>query len=195
MNKKLISVSAIALFIAFIFLISSSKANALSFNDIINGAKSFVLGGEKKELKIDSNIALAPQGDVDKNGQIDAGDIVRFSYTITNTTDKQYTFGTLKTNIDRKQFNFFHNLRGTTNLVDDNKTINIVNVRLNFGETLIISFDARTLYRKDDTSIDTEAEFIDSNKNSIVKSVKIEKLVKKNVPSFISGEKLEKKEQ
>lgn len=205
MNKKIILLATLSL----IFLLRAQTVHASVLDDFVNGLKNTVQGGvdgvknlftqeedknvKNKEFTIESDMSLDPGGDVNKNNEIDAGDIVRFTYTLKNTTDKKYSFGTLKTNIDRKQFNFFHNVQGTTNLVDDDKTIEIANVGLNAGETVVISFDARTLYANDDKSISTEAEFLDADKKSVVKAMKQAKSVKKNMPDFIPGMTFEKK--
>lgn len=144
----------------------------------------------KKEFTIESNISLAPGGDFSKNGKIDAGDIIRFTYSIKNTTDKEYAFATLKTNINRKQLNFIHNIVGTPNLTDDGETIYIPNFRLGANQSSEVSFDARINYfSKEDLSIVTTGEFISENKKSISKSEKKSinalKMVKDKVPSFI----------
>lgn len=169
-----------------LFLLSFGPVSALSLSDLVDGIKSVFNKNDQnihdKKFTIESNITLAPDGDVNKNGEIDAGDIVRFSYVLTNTTDKSYSFATLKTNIDRKQLNFIHSLSGATGLMDDDKTINITNVRIEPQQTLVISFDVRTLYRNDDISVSTEAEFENLDKKLIFKSSKVDKLVKKNLP-------------
>lgn len=191
-NLKLLSLFTLLL---VLFAFQNQSAYAFDFSDLFTDLKNFInhTGSKPGNLTIDSEIALAPDGDINKNNEIDAGDIVRFTYTLRNTTNKSYSFGTLETNIERKQFNFFHNLIGANNLVDDNKTIKISNVRINPGEALIMSFDARTLYRENDIQISTEAEFIDSDHKSLIKSVKLEKLVKNNIPDFIPRTKLEKR--
>ncbi len=159
---------------AVLFLAIAQTTQAFSLPNLIDGAKN-LLTPQKKELKIDSGISLAPEGDVNKNGQIDAGDIVRFGYTLTNTTDKEYSFATLKTNINRKQLNFIHNITGTASLNDDGKTIEIPNFRIAPNQIATITFDARiNYYTSEDPTIATSPEFSDSNKKSILKALKKE---------------------
>ena len=134
---------------------------------------------KNKEFTIESSIELAPDGDDNKNRQIDAGDIVRFTYTIINTTDQAYSYATLKTNIDRKQLNFIHNVFGTTGLSDLDDTIIIPNIRVNAREQKVISFDARINYFQEDKIIATESEFVNVDKKSIKKSLRKEIQAKK----------------
>lgn len=193
MKKKFLSgfiaVLLIGFFVAFF---SPSIAHASVLDDFLNGVKNFLNIPQdiKKELKIDANIELAPDGDVNKNGQIDAGDTVRFSYTITNTTDQAYSFATLKTNINRKQLNFIHNVTGATNLNDDGKTITISNFRIAPGQVVSLSFDARVNYfTKEDPVITTEADFIGKDKKSHAKSkrkeIKAKRILKEKIPGMV----------
>lgn len=188
-NKNALFVSIIV--IVFLFVISS-QIHASLLNNIVDGVKN-VLSKEDKNVKnkdftIESNIELAPDGDINNNNQIDAGDIVRFTYTIINTTDQTYSYATLKTNIDRKQLNFIHSLRGATGLSDEDGTITFNNVRINPREQRIISFDARINYFREDKLISTEPEFVDSDNKPIVKSQKKEVLAKK-----LSDEEIKKR--
>jgi len=132
-----------------------------------------------KTLTINSSITLVENSDINKNGQIDAGDIVHFAYTLKNTTESNYSFATLQTNIDSKQVSFIHNIHGATGIVNDGKTIEIPHVRLNSGEMLIISFDALINYFQEDKIIATEAEFVSSDNKFIAKSTRSEISAKK----------------
>src|SRR5260221_91096 len=108
-RTRIILISSLSLIFFFFFAVSSVKA--FSFDDIVKSIQQVFKPPAKTPppaLSVDSKISLAEDGDVNKNGQIDAGDTVRFSYTVTNTTDKDQTFATLKTNINRKQLNFIH---------------------------------------------------------------------------------------
>lgn len=187
MKKKLLI--TICLLSTSLLFVNPKQAQANIFDNIVNGVKDFFTP-TKKELKIDSNISLAPEGDVNKNGQIDAGDIVRFTYTLTNTTDQEYSFATLKTNIDRRQLNFIHNITGTASLDDDGKTIEIPNYRIAPNQIATITFDARiNYYTSEDPTIATVPEFLDNNNKSIVKSLKKEikvfRINKDKIPGMI----------
>lgn len=200
MRRANISLVIFFLLIVFSVVVSPTPAYAGVFDDILNGVKNTVQGGvdkvsdlfngnaPRKELTIESKIELAPEGDINKNGQIEAGDIVRFTYVITNTTDKDHSLGTLKTNINRKQLNFIHNVTGTVSLNDDDKTITIPNFNIAANQVITITFDARLNYNTvEDPSIATEAEFIDTDKKSVAKSLRKEIRAKRILKDKIPG--------
>lgn len=170
--------SLVGSLLLFLFLIVSPvTVQANIFDDIISGAKRFVSkeNNANKRFAVESNITLAPDGDIDKNGEISAGDIIRFEYILTNLTDKEYKFATLNTKIDRTKLNFIHNVRGTASLTDDGKTIVVPNFRILPSQTTTISFDARVNYfSNEDKTISTEAEFLSEDKKSISKSLRKE---------------------
>lgn len=164
-------------FLPILLFFQIQSAHAAILDDLFKDIKNFINPGK---LAIDSEITLAPGGDVANNGEIDAGDIVRFSYTLTNTSDKKYAFANLKTNIDRKQLNFIHNVQGTSGITDDDETISIPNVRIEPSQSLQITFDARINYFQDsDSTISTESEFLDSDKKLIEKSAKKEVIARR----------------
>jgi len=183
--KKLVLIA----FLPILLLLQIQSAHAVNFDDLLEDIKNLNPFAEKGNLTIDSNITLAPNGDVENNGEIDAGDIIRFSYTITNQSDKKYAFANLKTNIDRKQLNFIHNVQGTSGLTDDGQTISVPNLRIESSQTLTISFDARINYYQDeDRTIATESEFTDDGKNLVARSEKKEVKAKKINPEKIKSQ-------
>lgn len=164
-------------FLPILLLFQIQSAFAVNLDDFLKDIKNFINPGK---LAIDSAITLAPGGDVANNGEVDAGDIIRFSYTITNPSDKKYAFATLKTNIDRRQLSFIHNVQGTSGITDDGETISIPNIRLEPSQSLEITFDARINYYQDaDKTVSTESEFLNSDKKLIEKSAKKEIKAKK----------------
>ncbi len=187
-SKRLILIASSLVIVLTAFPVT---VHAFSLGDIVDNVKNFFTAKPPKELTIDSKIELAPGGDINKNGQIDAGDIVRFTYIITNTTDENYSFATLKTNINRKQLNFIHNITGTASLDDnDGKTISIPNFRIGANQIATITFDARVnYYTNEDPIIATEAEFVSEEKKSIAKSLKKEikakRMNKENIPGMM----------
>lgn len=195
MRKKVLLLF-IPLFIIVALLFSLTPTHASIFDNLADGVKN--LFNKEKEFTIQPNITLAPDGDMDKNGEIDSGDIVRFTYTITNTADQEYSDGTLQTNIDRKALNFIHNVRGTPSLNDDGKTITIPNLHIRSLGELTISFDARINYYDDiDRNITTQAEYINHDKKSILKSnlkqIIGKKITSEKLKSAISGNSSENK--
>lgn len=160
----------------------------------VNGVRSLITPDDKnlknKVLTIESAITHAPNGDVNKNGQIDAGDTITFTYTIQNNTDKKYVYATLKTNIQRDSLNFIHNVTGVTGLKDDGKTIEFPNLRVEPGMIKVISFDAKINYfTEQDPIITTEPELITEDKKSLLKSVKKQiqgkRIKKEDIPDQI----------
>jgi|SRR3989344_5075388 len=181
------------LLIASVFFSFSSKSVQAFFEDVLDEVQEFILPKEKDDTSLDIKIELTPEGDYDKNGEIDSGDIIKFTYTITNNTDKEYSFLTLKTNLNRPLLNFIHDVKGTLNLSDTAETIDISNLRLNPNQSLEISFNARVNYFDDkDQEIATEPELLNIDKQQLQKlgkkSISAKKL-KENmkVPSNIEG--------
>ncbi|GEM_PF-3414321 len=164
----------------FLFVISSPIQAS-----ILDDIKNILSKDSSKNLTLESSVVLAPNGDINKDGQITSGDIVRFSYVITNTTDKKYTYSILKTNVDRKQINFVHNLQGTTGFLDRYGTIVFRNLRIEANEQRTISFDARINYSETDRLISTQPEFLTFDNKSINKAsrkeVKANKLTKQQI--------------
>ncbi len=182
------------LLVALLIIVSltiASPANASIFDDLINKVKNIIpqSNSSVSSLTLDSQISFAEDGDVNKNGLFDGGDTLKFTYTINNPTDKDISFATLKTNIYRKYINFIHNVQGSTNLSDNNSTITFSYLRVNAGESLAISFEARVNYFSDsDKNISTQPEILTSDKKSLIKSTKKEikaKIFKGKIPSNV----------
>lgn len=194
MRKTKLLILICLLTIAFLFgVLKPAHANIL--DDVVDGVKNFLFP-EKKELTIDSDITLAPGGDVDNDGKIDAGDIIRFSYSIKNTTDEDYSFETLRTNINRKQLNYIHNVVGASSYEDDGKTIAIPYITIGANQTAEITFDARINYfSKEDPLITTEAELVSEDDKFLAKSEKKEitakRIDKEKIPSMLKQVKQE----
>ncbi len=184
-NNSLQFKTSIFLTLLVLFFVFSGSAQASVIDDI----KSIFSKSPSQELTLDSNITFAPNGDLNKNGQFDSGETLKFTYIINNPTNKEISFATLKTNIPRNNLNFIHDIKGTPSLSDRNKTIMIPNLRINPGEKLEISFNARLNYFTDaDKGISTEPEIITSDKKSLLKSKKKEiraKKLKGKLPSNV----------
>ncbi len=170
-------------FITLIFIsFSPTRAHANFFTDVVDKVKSIFVKEDKPQqtdLSIDSQIVLAPGGDVNNNGQIDSGDIVRFIYSVKNSSDKTYAFSTIKTNINRNSLNFIHNIIGVSGLADNAREITLPNIRLYPHQDRLISFDARVNYFEDeDHQIETTAVLETADK-SVIKAAKKEITAKK----------------
>ncbi len=160
----------VPILLVLVVLKNTPVANASIIDDIKN-----LLTRSPKEFNLTSNIALAKDGDLDKNEEINAGDMVTFTFVLSNPSDKKYSSTTLKTNIDRKSINFIHNIVGTSGLNDDGKTITVPNIKVAPNESVTISFDARLNYFDENLkTISAEAELIDSAKKSLLKDKKVQ---------------------
>lgn len=193
-NKTLLTGFVILLSIPLLYIFPTlTYANII--DEILTGAKKLV-SQEEKNIILTSEIFLVPDGDVDKNGEIDAGDIISFKYTIKNQTDKEHSFATLKTGIKRNQIHFIHNITGSPSLDDDGKTIKIPNYRIRPNQETTVTFDARINYSEtDDQKIETTAELLGSANELITDSPKKEvsarKNIKEKIPSFMKHENVQ----
>lgn len=191
MNK--IRILIVLLFLS-VFLRLSTYAYASFFSDILKSVKNLTQSSSQT-VSLVSAISLAPDGDVNNNREIDAGDTITFSYTINNPTSEEISFATLITNIPRNYLHFIHNIQGASSLSDKNETITIPNLRINPGQTLEVKFDAGINYFNDgDKSIYTQAEIVTKDKKTLYKAERKEikaKLWKGKFPSNI-GVRLKK---
>ncbi len=181
MNKnKIILPVIVSLLVSSFFFVQVKQASALTFNEVVDSVKKIFTSEDDnnikdKEFTLDSTIALVPGGDTDMNNIIDAGDTIRFTYKLSNTTDQAYTFSTLKTNIDKKELTYVHNLYGVTGISNDDKSIVFTNFRMDANSSKTISFDAVVKYYTDvDPTISTEVEFISKEQKLVAKAVKKE---------------------
>lgn len=175
MKKRIILPVVILVIVIAGTLVAFSSNNPIVYHKFINSVKYDVISFfAPHELTVTSNIALAPGGDVNKNGKIDAGDSIRFTYVIKNTTDKTYKFVTLVPNVNRQDLNFIHNITGSTGLLDDGKTISFSNIWIEPNQIQTISFEARTDFFQDtNKKITTTPEIFDQNHITITKSQQV----------------------
>lgn len=176
-SKKALIFIAFILSFSLLITVYSSKANANFIDDVVSGAKKLLNSSDTNkegEIEIESNISLAPNGDKDGDGKVSSGDEVRFSYIIKNHSGENYTFATLKTNIDRRNINFIHNIHATS-LDDNGKDISFPNVRIRANQSTVFSFDTRINYFTDaDKLISTEPELLSKEKKSVTKALRKE---------------------
>jgi len=181
MKKRIILPVAVLVIVSAVTLFFYSSNNPLSFQRLINTMKYNVLSlFAPHELTVTSAIALAPGGDVNNNGQVDAGDIVKIAYKITNTTDKAYKYTTLKTNLDRSALNFIHNVQGSEGYQDNGKTIDLPNLWIDPNRIITISFDARiNYYTNIDKTISTAPQLVSQNGTILYSAPEIKVLAKR----------------
>lgn len=176
-RKTLLTLFIVFGFFFTFFITTPPLVHASFLDDIFNGVKNLF---SQPKLTIASSIALAPGGDLNKNGQIDSGDTVKFSYTVINPTKNTYQFSELKTNTDMKTINGITNVQGILSLDDNNGKITFPNINIAPNQVRKISFEARINFSKDsDLTVNTEPELADRNNNSIFKADKQEIVAKK----------------
>jgi hypothetical protein len=179
-KAKVLVIFSLVLFSFLIFVPSSVKA--FSLDDLVKSVQQFFNPASKTPppvLTVDSSITLTE--DLNKNGQIDAGDTVKFSYFISNTTNTEYKLATLKTNLDRTKINFIHNLNGGSGMQDDGQTINFPNLNIAASQQLNVSFEASVNFDpSSDQIVATQPELVTADNQSIKGSDKKEVTVKKN---------------
>lgn len=186
-NLKIVLILALLVFLPF----SASIAQALTFDDLIESGKK-LLGSEKtpkgvddSKIEITSDIQLTENGDLNNNGEMDGGDTVRFSFVLSNGTDKPYPFSKLKTNIRRDAIHFIHNVQGVTGI--DNTTLELPNIYVLPNSKQMISFDAKLNF------IEEEAESM-SAKNIVIDEITSQGILEDNKQKKMaeSGKKMKK---
>jgi hypothetical protein len=168
-SKK--KMSSVILIICLTFLLASflvtPKAHAFSLGNVIKDITG-IFTSSTPAVTVTSQIALAPNGDINHNGQISAGDTITYSYTIINTTNTSYKFVTLRTNIDTKVLNNISNVQGTVSLDQNNNTITIPNISLDKNQVRKISLDAQINFDDaNDHHITTQPVLVDQNGKTV----------------------------
>lgn len=164
--------------IAVVIAISISAALFISKTDI-SRLPQFLkkLLPKDQALTLTANINLSPTGDINQNAQIDSGDTVTFTYTITNNTDNEHPFATLITNIPRNYIHFIHNINGAASLSDENGIVAIPNLYINPQQKLVVSFEARINYFQGEQYIFTEPQLISQHQENIAQAKKLSKRI------------------
>jgi hypothetical protein len=178
MNKVLLFI-VLLLFTSIFFTVNPPAVHASFFGDFAESIKGFFHIEGRNTLSIESAISFASNGDLNKNGQIDAGDKIKIKYVIKNQTDNNYKNLILNTNLDSQILNTINNIQGTTSVINKNNTITVPYLILSANQQRVISFEAQINYYKDkDQSLSTQAELLDGG-NSLVKGSKDEVQIKK----------------
>lgn len=193
MKKKFLP--TFILLLSIFILISPKSAHASYIDDFFKGLKESVSNSvdkvkdilnikednniKSKDFTVQSEVTLSPGGDINKNNQIDTGDIVRFKYVVSNNTDEDFTFATLNTHIQREKVHFIHNVSGVTGLKYEEGSIIFPNLRISARSQSTIQFDAQINYDVEDLDIYTEPEVLDSSKKRLIHSSKVSIKAKK----------------
>jgi len=163
-----ITVSFFCLFILTTLFFVTPKAHAFSLGDVIKDVTGMFISSSAPAVTVTSQIALAPNGDINHNGQISAGDTITFFYTLLNTTNTAYKFVTLQTNIDTKVLNNISNVQGAVSLNQNNTTITIPNISLDKNQVRKISFTAQINFDdSNDHHITTQPVLVGQNGKTV----------------------------
>lgn len=95
---------------------------------------------------VEGGIELPSGGDLQKDGNIGAGDTVIFHFRVTNRTDTTYPLATLQTGIDGNLLYDIWDLRGAASLSDDNETISFPNLTIAPQSRFTISVEGTLKY-------------------------------------------------
>ncbi len=132
------------------------------------------------KIEISTVITQDSDDDFNQNGQIDAGEMIKFQYTITNNGDIPLTLSTLDTMIPSNQFNFIHDVFGATGIDASGDTILIPFVHLEPNQVQTISFKACINYFVDsDLTLETASALILPNGQTVVRGPKKTIIIKK----------------
>lgn len=159
-NKKLILPMAIVIgFLVFLGI------KIFSHKNTADQPVHYVVHLKADGITLDSQYKLA--ADVDKNGKISGGDIVNFSFSLTNKSSQASRYVTVKTGIPKDELIFLHNYRGTTGIAGVAPDIEFKNIVVLPGQTQTLSFDATTLMSASDYRMQVHPALVDAS-NSLV---------------------------
>jgi hypothetical protein len=181
-SRKLFLLAFLSI-LPILFFAAYQPAQASVIKDLMNGVKKIVSPSPTPKplqlgsgnLSVSSNVALAANGDINQDSVIDGGDMVTFSYTISNNTNNDYPYSTLKTNLPRDLINYIHNVKGAYSIEDKDGSTEIPNLYIHAHQLLKISFDARVdIFTGADKGITTQPQLYDRENKKLVENSKSE---------------------
>lgn len=176
------------IFIPLYFFTFSSIVKASFIDNLVGDVKNIISPSQNLPITINSKVSLTPDGDANKNGAIDSGDIVRFTYTVNNPSTNEYIFTKFKTGIKNNVINNIHNITGVTGLEYEGGNLTLLNISLKPDQVLELSFDARLNYNDSDSTLFSEPELFDNKGKSLLKgkevSINVKGIDKSKFPSY-----------
>lgn len=184
-NRKIFLV----LVFTYFFLLMAPSAGAFFVPDLLKPVTDLFQPkpAESKDLQVNSSLKITEGPEI--NNKLDSGEIIHFTYTIDNPTDKKFKRASLKTNIKKSDINFIHEIFGATGIKEIDNTILFTNLNINPYSQIIIGFKARVNHFSDqDKIISTQPELLTSDKKLILKSESKEiKALKKEIKAIKSN--------
>lgn len=121
-----------------------------------------------KGISLNGTYATVRDGKNNTSTKVNAGDIVTFSFVLTNKGDQAARGVSLNTGISNKLLTYVQNIHGTTGVSETTPMITIQNIVLLPNETQKISFDAQLLYSPNDYKVDIHPTLIDPSHTAVL---------------------------
>ena len=102
------------------------------------------------QISVEYDIELAEGGDYHQNGQIDAGDTIKFIYAIQNPTDQDYPYSVLQTQVLKENYLQTHGISGGSGLRIEDGKVEFPNLYLQNHSLTIISVNVELRYFHND---------------------------------------------
>lgn len=129
------------------------STGSVIFSSKQNVGQGYLLHLKSRGISVEERYTLASGDPKNGDSKISGGNIVTFSFVLTNSSNQAARSVTLDTGISRKLLAFIQNVHGTTGISQDTPTVVLKNIVLLPDETQKISFDAQTLYSPKDYEI------------------------------------------
>lgn len=112
----------------------------------IRGSQNTAAQTPDGQVTVEGGIERPAQGDLQKDGNVSAGDTVVFHFRVTNRTEAAYPLATLATGLDANLLYDIWNLHGAASLSDDNNTIAFPNLFISPHSRFTISVEGTLKY-------------------------------------------------
>lgn len=120
-------------------------------------------------LSIDGAYTLAKQGDLNKDGRVDGGDKVTFTFNITNKSKQAARTVTLDTGIDKTKLYGISEVKGSTGVETADNALLFKNIVLLPNTTQNLSFEAQVVRSPTDFGIHFRPVLIDPSNQVVLK--------------------------
>ncbi len=122
----------------------------------------------KVGLQLKSNIELAEAGDYNGNGSIDSGEMVRYSFTLQNTSAQSSRSVTVDTGILKADVLGIQDITGVTGYVVQDGKVRLTNIVVEAGQTKAMSFKAYIVLTNTDRKLIYHPALIDATKAKVL---------------------------
>ena len=140
-------------------------------------------------VSIESSVALAKDGDQNKNGQLDGGDTVSITFRLTNRSKAEAKDLTLNTGTPKSLLYFLRNFKGVNGATYEHDMIIFKNVVILPKQTQTISLDASLVYNTNqDSELELNPSLVNASNQSIATgdsvTASIKKVSAKDIPTM-----------